>query len=63
MVSFNPLCANFVRGSIDMYLHFMSFLQTDLTQEVEILPDVQGAMVSATVLFTKLKRIYSVHAR
>ena len=46
-----------------MYLHFMSFLQTDLTQVIEILPDVQGAMVSATALFTKLKRIYSVHAR
>ena len=56
-----------------MYLHFISFLHTDiLTQVVEILPHVrqnlanimgadvletQGAKASATVIFTMLNRI------
>ena len=35
---FNPLRANFFRGNKNIYLHFMSFLHTDMTQVVEILP-------------------------
>ena len=32
----NPLRANFFRGNINIYLHFLSFLHTDKTQVVEI---------------------------
>ena len=32
----NPLRAKFIRRSINMYLHFMSFLHIDMTQVVEI---------------------------
>ena len=32
----NPLRANFLRGNINIYLHFMSFLHTNKTQVVEI---------------------------
>ena len=34
----NPLHAKFLRGNKNIYLHFMSFLHTDMTQAVEILP-------------------------
>ena len=37
----NPLHVKFFRGNIDLYLHFMSFLQIDMTQVVEILPQVR----------------------
>ena len=37
----NPLCAKFFRGNINIYLHFVSFLQIDTTQVVEILPQVR----------------------
>ena len=33
----NPLRAKCFRGSNNMYLHFISFLHTDMTQVVEIL--------------------------
>ena len=33
---FNPLCAKFFRGNININLHFMSFLHTNKTQVVEI---------------------------
>ena len=35
---FNPLRAKFFRGNINIYLHFVSFLHIDTTQEVEIRP-------------------------
>ena len=37
----NPLRAKFFRGNSNIYLHFMSFLQIDMTQEVEILPQIR----------------------
>ena len=37
----NPLRAKFFRGSINIYLHFMSFLHIDLTQVLKILPQVR----------------------
>ena len=36
----NPLRAKFFRGSINIYLHFMSFLHINLTQVLETLPQV-----------------------
>ena len=39
--SINLLRAKFVRGNIDLYLHFVSFLQIDTTQVVEILPQIR----------------------
>ena len=37
----NPLRAKFFRGSINIYLHFVSFLHIDTTQVVEILPQIR----------------------
>ena len=37
----NPLRAKLFRGSINIYLHFVSFLHIDITQVVEILPQVR----------------------
>ena len=37
----NPLHAKFIRVSINIYLHFMSFLHIDLTQVLKILPQVR----------------------
>ena len=37
----NPLHAKFFRGNINMYLHFVSFLDIDTTQVVEILPQIR----------------------
>ena len=37
----NPLRAKLFRGSINIYLHFVSFLHIDTTQVVEILPQVR----------------------
>ena len=39
--SLNPLHAKFFRGNINMYLHFMSFFFIDMTQVVEILPQIR----------------------
>ena len=39
--NFNPLRAKFFRGNINIYLHFVSFLQIDTTQVVEILPQIK----------------------
>ena len=66
-VNVNPLRANFFRGNKNIYLHFVSFLHIDMTQEIEILPQVrqelnysmqtisgvltQGARASATMIF------------
>ena len=38
---FNPLHAKFIRGNINIYLHFVSFLQIGTTQVVEILPQIR----------------------
>ena len=38
---FNPLHAKFFRGNKNTYLHYMSFLHTDMTQVVEILPQAK----------------------
>ena len=37
----NPLRAKFVRGKINIYLHFVSFLHIDATQVVEIIPQTR----------------------
>ena len=37
----NPLRAKFFRGSINIYLYFVSFLHIDTTQVVEILPQIR----------------------
>ena len=37
----NPLRAKFFRGNINIYLHFVSFLHIDMTQVVEILPQIR----------------------
>ena len=37
---FNPLRAKFFRGNMNMYLHFVSYLHIDMTQVVEILPQI-----------------------
>ena len=39
--SFNPLRYKFFIGNIKMYLQFISFLHTDMTQAIEILPCVR----------------------
>ena len=38
---FNPLRAKFFRVNINIYLYFVSFLHTNYTQVVEILPRVR----------------------
>ena len=40
-IGINPLRAKFFRGNINIYLHFVSFLHIDMTQVVEILPQVR----------------------
>ena len=37
----NPLRAKISRGNINIYLHFVSFLHIDMTQVVEILPQIR----------------------
>ena len=37
----NPLRAKFFRGNRNIYLYFMSFLQIDMTQGVEIIPQIR----------------------
>ena len=44
----NPLCVIFFRGNINMYLHFMLFLHIDMTQVVEILPQVRQGPTYST---------------
>ena len=44
----NPLRAKFFRGNINIYLHFVSFLYTDMTQVVEILPQVRKESTYST---------------
>ena len=37
----NPLRAKFFKRNINIYLHFVSFLHIDMTQVVEILPQIR----------------------
>ena len=37
----NPLRAKFFSGNINIYLHFVSFLDLDTTQVVEIHPQIR----------------------
>ena len=37
----NPLQAKFFLGNIKLYLHFISLPHTDMTQVIEILPQVR----------------------
>ena len=37
----NPLHAKFFRRNKNIYLHFMSFLHIDMTQVVEVLPQLR----------------------
>ena len=45
---FNPLHAKFFRGNKTIYLHFMSFPSIDITQVVEILPQVRQVLTHST---------------
>ena len=40
-IRINPLQAEFFRGNIDIYLHFVSFLHIDGMQVFEILPQIK----------------------
>ena len=44
----NPLCANFLRENINIYLHFMLFLHTNKTHVVEIPPRVRQGPAYST---------------
>ena len=44
----NPLRAKFFRGNINIYLHFVSFLHVDITQVVEILPQIRQEATYST---------------
>ena len=44
----NPLRAKFFRGNINVYLHFMSLLHIDMTQVVEILPQIRQGPTHST---------------
>ena len=44
----NPLGAKFFWGNKNMYVHFMSYLHFDMTQVVEILPQVRQELVYST---------------
>ena len=43
MSALNPLRGKFFKGNINiyMYLHFVSFLHIDMTQVVELLPEIR----------------------
>ena len=44
----NPLRANIFRGNRNIYLHFMSFLDFDMTQEVEIIVQIRKKLTYST---------------
>ena len=44
----NSLRANFFIGNINMYLHFMSFLRTDMAKIIEILPRIRPGLTYFT---------------
>ena len=43
-----PLRAKFLRGNKNLCLHFMSFLNIDMTQVVETLPKVRQELTYST---------------
>ena len=50
LVSLTLYMLNFSEDAyIDMYLHFMSFLQIDMAQVIEILPQVRKELSYSTV--------------
>ena len=51
--SINPLHAEFFRRIININLHFISFLNTDMTQVVEILPQVRKGPTLTLTLKTE----------
>ena len=44
----NPLHAKFFRRNINIYLHFMSLLHIDMTEIVEIVPQVRQELTYST---------------
>ena len=44
----NSLCVKFCRGNINIYLHFMSLLHTDMTHVLKILPQVRPGPTNST---------------
>ena len=44
----NPLHANFFSGKESIYLHFMSFRHIDMTEVVEIFPQVRQGPIYST---------------
>ena len=40
-LTLNPLAAKFFIGNVKMYLQFISFLHADMTQVVEIFPNLR----------------------
>ena len=47
ILDFNPLHAKFFRGNINISSHFMPFPHTDMTQVVEIRPQVRHGPTNA----------------
>ena len=47
-IAINPLRAKFFRASINIYLYFVSFLHIDMTQVVEILPQIRQETTYST---------------
>ena len=48
LVPVNPLRAKFFRGSINIYLHFMSLLHIDMTHVLEILHQIRPGTTYST---------------
>ena len=42
--------AKFFRENINMYLHYMSFLHTDMQKIIEILPHIRPGLIYFTVI-------------
>ena len=47
-VAFNLLRAKFLRGNINIYLHFVSIIHIDMTQVLKILPQVREGPTYST---------------
>ena len=41
VISINPLHATFFKGNMNIYLHFMSLVNINMTQVIEILPQIR----------------------
>ena len=44
----NSLHAKFFRGNINMYLHFVSFIHTDMPKIIEVLPRIRAGLTYFT---------------